>query len=327
MNSKKDFFYSWVFFPFLALSILFFPNAQLQKGLRPSFILWNVGQGQWATYVDSFFCIHFDIGGEFMPWNDVLRECRYKRNFLFLSHGDWDHIRFAKRAKKQLLHFCIHSRPRESLSSKKRAYLKNLSLCNLKEKTFLNHFVEEVSFDTSLQGDFFKIRKNRKSGSRKVRKNRKIRLKSQSRRRFKKSRFEKSRFKNGEVKKLKRNFKKKKRRYPRRRLKANDLSRVFVLKGQILLPGDSTKRAEKVWTQNMKASKRNRIRWLIAPHHGSYTSSSKELLKALPHLEFVLISARKKVYGHPHKKVLKRFKERNLSVLKTEAWGHIIFQM
>ncbi len=56
------------------------------------FIVWNVGQGQWTTSVNSESCLHFDIGGESFPWKKVRKLCEKKENRIYLSHWDWDHV-------------------------------------------------------------------------------------------------------------------------------------------------------------------------------------------------------------------------------------------
>lgn len=104
---------------------------------------------------------------------------------------------------------------------------------------------------------------------------------------------------------------------------ANDYSRVFVIKKQFLVPGDSTVRAEKIWSQSLSGD----VRWILLGHHGSQTSTGTGLLKKLPHLQFAIVSARKKRYGHPHPKVLKRLQLFGLYPLTTEAWGTLGFEM
>jgi competence protein ComEC len=58
---------------------------------RKYFVVWNVGQGQWATRVDAQECWHFDRGGEFFPGR-FRKVCAHKSQKLFISHWDWDHV-------------------------------------------------------------------------------------------------------------------------------------------------------------------------------------------------------------------------------------------
>ena len=99
----------------------------------------------------------------------------------------------------------------------------------------------------------------------------------------------------------------------------NELSRIFIFDQKLLIPGDSTKKIERIWAKNLKKS----IRWLVVGHHGSNTSTHEILLSKLSMTQQAFVSARKSVYGHPHPKVLGRLKKKGISTLKTEDWGNI----
>ena len=101
---------------------------------------------------------------------------------------------------------------------------------------------------------------------------------------------------------------------------ANDFSIVHYQDG-FLLPGDSTIAAEKKWSEELPSIKNTKV--LIAGHHGSRTSTSSLLLSKLPNLQMTIVSARKARYGHPHKKVLTRLRNKKTPVLTTEDWGSI----
>tara|TARA_B100001248_G_scaffold261746_1_gene254042 strand:- start:47324 stop:47980 length:657 start_codon:yes stop_codon:yes gene_type:complete len=75
--------------------------------VRPYWILWDVGQGQWLTRVESQRCIHIDVGGESYP-QAVQEVCRWQRHYHWISHWDLDHYRFLQ--KLRMRH---HSRPME----------------------------------------------------------------------------------------------------------------------------------------------------------------------------------------------------------------------
>lgn len=90
---------------FVCVLLLIFPKV-IEKGLQANFIVWNVGQGSWATFIDASNCVHFDMGGEVFP-TQVLNLCSNKLNSLFLSHTDWDHISFIKRFKNNVAFFCL----------------------------------------------------------------------------------------------------------------------------------------------------------------------------------------------------------------------------
>lgn len=73
-------------------------------------IVWNVGQGQWVTLVRGGECWHFDTGGEFAPWEAIIRICGERLNRIFLSHWDSDHIGFANQLARKLP-ACLQSEP------------------------------------------------------------------------------------------------------------------------------------------------------------------------------------------------------------------------
>lgn len=107
--------------------------------------------------------------------------------------------------------------------------------------------------------------------------------------------------------------------------KLNDSSLVFYLKKwQILIPGDSTTKAELAW------AKQNIIQnteLLVLGHHGSKTSTSSFLLQNTKKLRNAVVSSRFKKYGHPHQVVIDRLKKYKINILTTEKFGNLIFQL
>lgn len=71
----------------------------------PQWIIWNVGQGTWITHVGRHYCLHFDAGGDRTPEFPV-SWCRYKKNQIYFSHGDWDHISYTKKLTSNFPHLC-----------------------------------------------------------------------------------------------------------------------------------------------------------------------------------------------------------------------------
>ena len=72
--------------------------------------VWNVGQGQWSTFINAKRCHHIDMGGEAFP-DSVIQECRYKKNSLSLSHWDLDHVSWIADFKKRVPFFCLQNMP------------------------------------------------------------------------------------------------------------------------------------------------------------------------------------------------------------------------
>lgn len=100
----------------------------------------------------------------------------------------------------------------------------------------------------------------------------------------------------------------------------NASSRV-VFWQNILIPGDSPIDQEKLWLKAIKRVAGTRI--LILGHHGSQTSTGKDLLKKLAQVRLAVASSRHQRYGHPHLKVQVALSKRGIPLLTTEEWGTI----
>ncbi|MFC1516743.1 ComEC/Rec2 family competence protein [Thermodesulfobacteriota bacterium] len=88
-----------------------------------------------------------------------------------------------------------------------------------------------------------------------------------------------------------------------------------------LFPGDIKLQAEKELVATAGDDLQSTV--LISPHHGSKTSSSAFFLdKVQP--EFVVISSGwNNRFGFPHSQVLRRYKERNCRVFRTDSHGAV----
>lgn len=102
----------------------------------------------------------------------------------------------------------------------------------------------------------------------------------------------------------------------------NDASIIFS-EENVLLAGDSPIQQEKIWAFELNNIASTRV--LLLGHHGSRTSTGKQLLSQLPQLKFTISSARFAKYRHPHPETLARLSEFNIPLLKTEDWGNIWF--
>ncbi|MFH1152556.1 MAG: DNA internalization-related competence protein ComEC/Rec2 [Pseudomonadota bacterium] len=109
----------------------------------------------------------------------------------------------------------------------------------------------------------------------------------------------------------------------------NDNSLVFKVSlglDSILFPGDITAEAEAEMAA--RADKRLESRTLIAPHHGSKTSSSLFFLDKV-HPERVIVSCGwNNPFGFPHHAVLDRYQGLGISILRTDMSGavHMVFR-
>ncbi len=66
---------------------------------------------------------------------------------------------------------------------------------------------------------------------------------------------------------------------------------------------------------------------LKIPHHGSFTSSSREFLRATNPTYAVISAGRDNPYGHPHYEVLDRLDQEDILVYRTDRDGDIIFEV
>lgn len=117
-------------------------TTSLSPGQRARLYIWSVGQGQWLTWVSDSSCLHFDMGGEQAPLKKIKFLCASKRNILYLSHADNDHIQFINWGFRNLTALCLQAHPRESLKRQKR-WLLNTPLC----RTHLPKNVIEITYD------------------------------------------------------------------------------------------------------------------------------------------------------------------------------------
>lgn len=97
--------------------------------VNPELIVWNVGQGQWVTLLDDQACWHLDMGGEFAPWQEIMRRCRFLPNRVSLSHWDMDHIGFIGSARIKLPDLCLINAPVGRASPHKEALIAPLPHC------------------------------------------------------------------------------------------------------------------------------------------------------------------------------------------------------
>ena len=269
---------------FLILFCTFIVSRSIAPEIHPFVVIWDIGQGQWITVVTNNVCIHFDMGGEWLPHDSRLRPphdprlrpryhdhrtppvmkfCSDKSNRVYLSHSDMDHIKFLAWGEAHLPHLCDAAPPLDAMDAKKRAIIARVPRCHSLLPTREVNVVEITP-------------------------------------RFKLLKF----------------------------TGHNDFSRIFVIYGPnraILIPGDSEARAERIWSSRLYNLPPVQI--LVAGHHGSKTSTSEALLRALPDLKIAIASARKARYGHPDPIIVARLLTDGVPLLRTEIWGNIALQL
>lgn len=93
---------------------------------------------------------------------------------------------------------------------------------------------------------------------------------------------------------------------------------------RLLLTGDIDKHAERVLLQSPLNVA---TQWLQAPHHGSRSSSSMALLKALKPDAVLISRGQGNSFGHPHPTVIARYRQQGLRIYDSAEHGAIHLQL
>jgi competence protein ComEC len=117
-------------------------------GFKDFMVVWNVGQGQWATLKDSEGCHHFDMGGERDPSKAVAKLCGLAENYIYLSHWDLDHISFVEKSARILQKRCLVLGPLGRSSTRKTKWITGVPRCSQSPKTS----VHELTSLKTLEG-------------------------------------------------------------------------------------------------------------------------------------------------------------------------------
>lgn len=90
-----------------SLLILLAQPTPLGVSPKKHFIIWNVGYGEWSTWVGTQECVHFGIGGEKFQFNkNLLQACLNKINKVNLTHIDQHHLNFFKHYRRLFAKSC-----------------------------------------------------------------------------------------------------------------------------------------------------------------------------------------------------------------------------
>jgi len=106
--------------------------------------------------------------------------------------------------------------------------------------------------------------------------------------------------------------------------KSNNTSCVLLIKaGQqsALLAGDIDRSVERRIVKRL--SDERSINVVLAPHHGSKTSSSQSWVDSLTPQYVVFTAGFRNAYGHPHSSVVERYKQAGVQILNTSMDGAI----
>jgi competence protein ComEC len=112
------------------------------------------------------------------------------------------------------------------------------------------------------------------------------------------------------------------------RLSGNNSSCVLLLElptaqgvARLLLPGDADRSVERKLLEVLAGP----VDWVLAPHHGSNSSSSYRLLYRLRPQHVVFSAGYQNRYGHPHPKVEQRYAEMGTTSYNTATDGALVF--
>jgi competence protein ComEC len=93
----------------------------------------------------------------------------------------------------------------------------------------------------------------------------------------------------------------------------------------VLLPADIERRSEirllRISPERLSAEV------LIAPHHGSRTSSTPEFVRAVAPRLVVISAGYRNRFGHPHPTVVRRYREQGSELIRTDLAGAVLVKM
>jgi competence protein ComEC len=102
---------------------------------------------------------------------------------------------------------------------------------------------------------------------------------------------------------------------------ASCMLRISNGKYSVLLTGDIERETERHLVQNNQAALKSTV--MLAPHHGSKTSSTQTFLNAVSPSLIVVSSGFNNRFKHPAKTIIKRYQSNGIKVLKTACSGQI----
>jgi competence protein ComEC len=116
--------------------------------------------------------------------------------------------------------------------------------------------------------------------------------------------------------------------YAVQRMKANDRSCVMRISARgrrVLLTGDAEARSERAMLA--RAAQALRAEILVAPHHGSTTSSTEAFIAAVrPELAIFTVGYRNR-FRHPRAAVVRRYVDRGARILRSDSHGAVLLRV
>lgn len=116
--------------------------------------------------------------------------------------------------------------------------------------------------------------------------------------------------------------------YAKRGAKTNALScvlKITTAHGSVLLPADIDKKAEYELIENYRHDLGSTV--LVAPHHGSRTSSSDEFVRQVdPRLVIFSVGYRNR-FGHPQGEVVERYRALGSMLLRSDTDGAVMLRL
>ena len=101
---------------------------------------------------------------------------------------------------------------------------------------------------------------------------------------------------------------------------ASCVLRVEANGERLLLTGDIDSQAERAL---LDSGQDLRAEWLLAPHHGSRSSSSADFLAQVAPLAVLLSRSRHNAFGHPHAEVIARYQAISAQLYDTATHGAV----
>ncbi|WP_421648086.1 ComEC/Rec2 family competence protein, partial [Metapseudomonas otitidis] len=90
------------------------------------------------------------------------------------------------------------------------------------------------------------------------------------------------------------------------------------------LTGDLGQAAEAAWVASGEPLAAD---WLLAPHHGSRSSSSARLLQAVRPRGALISRGARNAFGHPHPQVLARYRALPAAIYDTAESGALLIRL